>query len=318
MGMNDVSQRVGGAAPEAGGARQEQGVSPIWEGIKQRIECPLCRYELRGLSEPRCPECGYSFEWQEGLDPRRRKHRYLFEHHPERNFWSLGMTLLGGFWPWNFWKTLHPAQAGDRRRLTIYRWVCMGIAMVPLVVMGVWKLMLELHWKVNEWPRWPLGQLIDVFGRKATTLSVLVQPLLRTRLYIFVIILTIVLLALPELSGLALSIYRASMRKAKIDRLHVARCVTYSYDFVVWPVMAMLLLGLMVIIWSPPRSSWQIKLLCWMLLLLAPAVWMVMSIRLACAYRYYLRMRHAVAAVLAGQVIVILVVGIALEFLGSG
>ena len=62
-----------------------------WDTISEEILCPLCDYNLRGLIQPRCPECGYRFEWQGLLDPKYRLHPYLFEHHPERNFRS--------FWP---------------------------------------------------------------------------------------------------------------------------------------------------------------------------------------------------------------------------
>ena len=33
-----------------------------WSTITENIECPLCLYNLRGLTEPRCPECGYQFQ----------------------------------------------------------------------------------------------------------------------------------------------------------------------------------------------------------------------------------------------------------------
>ena len=62
--------------------------TPDWETHREEVRCPLCNYNLRGLSEPRCPECGYSFDWPEILDITRRKHRYLFEHHPEGNIGS--------------------------------------------------------------------------------------------------------------------------------------------------------------------------------------------------------------------------------------
>ena len=48
---------------------------------------------------------------------------------------------------------------------------------------------------------------------------------------------------------------------------------------------------------------------------LLPGVWLLMTIRLALAYRYYLRMRHAVLAVAAGQVIVALVIATVLMFM---
>src|SRR5258705_8474331 len=71
--------------------------------------CPLCNYNLRGLTQPRCPECGFTFDWSEILDITRRKHPYLFEHHPERNLWSFFKTLFGGANPRRFWRALHPA-----------------------------------------------------------------------------------------------------------------------------------------------------------------------------------------------------------------
>lgn len=33
--------------------------------IEQDLPCPRCRYNLRGLTEPRCPECGFSFSFAE-------------------------------------------------------------------------------------------------------------------------------------------------------------------------------------------------------------------------------------------------------------
>jgi hypothetical protein len=60
--------------------------SPDWDTIPHEVHCPLCEYNLRGIRDPRCPECGYRFEWPDMLSPRRADHPYLFEHHPERNF----------------------------------------------------------------------------------------------------------------------------------------------------------------------------------------------------------------------------------------
>ena len=63
------------------------------------VLCPLCDYDLRGLAEPQCPECGYRFTWDELTDPRRRAHPYAFEHHPERNAWSFRKTCSAGSGP---------------------------------------------------------------------------------------------------------------------------------------------------------------------------------------------------------------------------
>lgn len=93
---------------------------PDWATIAQEIRCPLCDYNLRGLSEPRCPECGLGFEWSNLLDPAKRVHPYLFEHHPRRNVRSFFKTLVAGMRPRQFWRTLRPEQHGSLRRLVLY------------------------------------------------------------------------------------------------------------------------------------------------------------------------------------------------------
>src|SRR5205823_1819790 len=100
--------------------------------IEHTVACPLCDYNLRGLNSPRCPECGFGFKWKEVLDLTRQKHEYLFEHHPERNFWSLWRTIVGGLWPERFWTTLHPAQPSRPWRLLIYALVIICIATLPI------------------------------------------------------------------------------------------------------------------------------------------------------------------------------------------
>lgn len=84
----------------------ERGAATDWAGISQEIHCPLCTYNLHGLNEARCPECGYRFEWSEILDPDPRPHPYLFEHHPEKDVRSFLQTLVGGLRPGRFWGSL--------------------------------------------------------------------------------------------------------------------------------------------------------------------------------------------------------------------
>lgn len=103
-------------------ATPETTSSPDWAQIDEGIisDCPLCGYNLRGLIQPRCPECGYRFDWNEMLDPNRRLHPYLFEHHPLNKVWSFCRTLVGGLLPGRFWRKLHPAQPSYPRRLALY------------------------------------------------------------------------------------------------------------------------------------------------------------------------------------------------------
>ncbi|HSW45154.1 MAG TPA: hypothetical protein VLM89_06245 [Phycisphaerae bacterium] len=98
---------------------------PGWTLINHDVLCPLCDYNLRGLSNPRCPECGYRFEWSEMLDPNRQPHPFLFEHHPERNWWSYWRTVAGACRPRAFWRSLHPVQTSRPRRLLLF-WLIGG------------------------------------------------------------------------------------------------------------------------------------------------------------------------------------------------
>lgn len=38
---------------------------PSAAGLDEDLHCPECRYNLRGLTVPRCPECGYTFTWDD-------------------------------------------------------------------------------------------------------------------------------------------------------------------------------------------------------------------------------------------------------------
>ena len=115
--------------------------------------CPLCGYDLRGQrgqAEPRCPECGRRFEWAD-FDPERRRHPYLFEHHPERPVWSYFRTLIGGLRPRRFWSSINPAGPSNPRRFVAY-WLIAAtlwtaVALVGPVVAGV----AEWHWSTTNY-----------------------------------------------------------------------------------------------------------------------------------------------------------------------
>jgi hypothetical protein len=38
---------------------------PGREGLDEDVRCPECEYNLRGLTVPRCPECGLPFDWSD-------------------------------------------------------------------------------------------------------------------------------------------------------------------------------------------------------------------------------------------------------------
>src|SRR5687768_18578285 len=93
---------------------------PVPTDVGEDLRCPLCDYDLRGLTEPRCPECGYAFDWADLRDPARRLHKYLFEHHPERNVSSFLRTMIGHLRPRKSWGGLLPSQPSRPRRPLVY------------------------------------------------------------------------------------------------------------------------------------------------------------------------------------------------------
>src|SRR4051812_15199206 len=86
----------------------------------EAVCCPLCDYDLRGLPEPRGPECGCELDWADLFDPNRQRHPYLFERHPRRNLWSFAQTLVAGWRPNAFWSGLRPTHAVRTGRLMLY------------------------------------------------------------------------------------------------------------------------------------------------------------------------------------------------------
>ena len=111
----------------------------------EEIRCPLCDYNLRGLKRPRCPECGYLFHWPEILDPTRRIHRYLYEHHPEREFRSIAQTILGSLRPVRFWKSLHAAQLVNSSRLLSYWRITLLGAALALCITTLTTLIADMY-----------------------------------------------------------------------------------------------------------------------------------------------------------------------------
>jgi hypothetical protein len=273
--------------------------TPDWSTLADEIQCPLCDYNLRGLVEPRCPECGYQFDWIELLDAKRRVHPYLFEHHPERNLWSLCRTLIGGLRPTQFWQSLHPMQRSRPWRILRYAIICL----LPLLLAFVTESALLFH---NELLAWQSiyrqvaarGGSIPIPNKRQVAEAVIRTDLIRDSVAIFLVS----CLLWPGLTMAGLFLFRWSMRRARVKQVHVIRCIVYSADLLLLlvPLYIVMLLssgmspiGFRVWIGSPfDRVCVPISFLV--------GLWFVY--RLVQAYRLYLRFDHVVATVLASQV----------------
>jgi hypothetical protein len=258
--------------------------------VAEELHCPLCDYNLRGTVEPRCPECGYQFEWDALRDPARRLHPYLFEHHPERNLGSFARTFVEGLRPARFWKSLLPVQHSSPRRLTLYGLIvglatvligpvlCHALVAFAILATGVgvsWRNALGMAWNATNIE--PAPELF--FAAFA--------------LYVLWAVATF----------FSLLVFRISMRRARIHPVHVARCVVYSFDAVIWPALATCVATAVSIALALLLSKRDFALLSGTVAF-APWVLIAMVVyRLVSAYRHYLRFDHPFLTILASQVI---------------
>jgi len=223
-----------------------------WDSITDDVFCPLCDYNLRGLIEPRCPECGSRYEWDDLLDPRRRKHPYLFEHHPEMNWTSFWRTARGGLRPFKFWRSLHPVQPSDGRRLVLYALIILS-ALYLLLTIGVFASGVRGNYQQNMY-------MVQFSTRDVAKLSILNLSLQNTlSMYLQFLagpyrLTAYLIIGWPILTLVTLMIFGESMRRAKVKTIHVLRCVVYSGDMLLWFGLTMALLrpNQLLLEFSPP------------------------------------------------------------------
>ena len=302
------------------------------------LRCPLCEYDLRGLTEPCCPECGYRFAWADLTDPAKRLHPYLFEHHPERNVVSFVRTHLNAVRPKRFWTSLLPAQPSFPRRLVLY-W-CVGAAFLALAMAAHYALWSRGYARHTEAARARLagwyrpgtpshrGMMRHLESNYPPPPSAAFFNRAWHAEGRWTLWLAAVLLAWPWATFLTLLVFRVSMRRARIRPIHVLRCALYSVDAYVWIAAAVgaVVAYRAVLTWGGPpppprlalpflppapvptglpfgyRSDMVPDTLFW----LGTASLVFAAYRLAAAFRLYLKFDHPVATVLASQVIVAL------------
>src|SRR5687767_5495541 len=170
---------------------------------EEQLLCPLCDYDLRAQVEPRCPECGYTFDFDELRDPARRLHKYLFEHHPERNIGSFVETFRAGWRPGTFWRTLYPAQPSNLRRLILYQLVVTAVCLLLPIAVAV-LMFTYRSWRAQKLSAWEAIARYDPPGQVA--------------------LVWLQLTLWPWLTFAALMVFQATIRRARIKPAHLLRC----------------------------------------------------------------------------------------------
>lgn len=210
---------------------------PDWEGRDRNVDCPLCAYKLRGVVEPRCPECGYLFTWPQILDPALRLHPYLFEHHPECNLRSFLRTVLGGLRPGRFWTSLFPTQPSRPKRLVGYWAIAAGMLIAAALaglatsLIGIvsYQEMLANNQRAQQSMAHP-ASTIDAPSASRIIREVCTSGTVRETLTVAVFIPAV----WPWLSAATFLIFRISMRYARVKPIHMLRICVYSCDAIFW------------------------------------------------------------------------------------
>jgi len=305
----------------------DQQTPPVdWQTVQSEILCPLCDYNLRGLIEPRCPECGYRFEWADLIDPARRRHPYLFEHHPHRRIWSFYRTLKGGLRPKKFWTSLHPAQPSHVRRLVVYWIVCnLGFLLLPLATVAVdfvtiaremQQIRAQITASYTASPLFLTRAAFDQYLDETCPLppslrffQAAIRASVERRNALVALFASLLLACWPWIVFLPLMIFGVSMHRAHVKTIHVVRCVLYSSDTSLWVVALALLLAILTTLaalytgvsWLDRHDFMPLAIAALMAVFLLLYLW-----RLTVAYRRYLKFDHSFATVLSAHIIAVL------------
>jgi hypothetical protein len=301
---------------------------PDWSTLDKDLHCPLCEYNLRGLTESRCPECGFAFTWAELLDALKNKHPYLFEYGRGRNVKTFWTTFWRTCLPRRFWREVNPAQDVKVGRLILY-WVIarslLGlIAVVPyaksISTVTVESLQFRSRFKpvpgspgmviprvrygpggpipINEldreaplpWQSGFWGYVSEEIDYNAFGFMSWIVSVATTWAAIY--------LGWPWLTLISLLIFRMSMRQAKIKTVHVLWTVIYSCDFTI-----SILIAIAGVYWF--QNSYDRG---WLYVAMAGVCAVITSYRLSIAFQRYVRVHLPLATVLASQAIAFMVV----------
>lgn len=203
---------------------------PDWQGRDKDVVCPLCGYRLWGTVEPHCPECGYSFNWSQVLNPALRLHPYLFEHHPERGLRAFVRTAFAGFRPRKFWTSLFPTQPSNPKRLIAYWMIAAAFPAVAAVVgLGVNVIGITRSGGLVQFTPAGVVKLSGVSTSEAIR-DVFTSRSVQSTLATAVLLPT----AWAWLCWVVSLIFQISMRRARVRPIHMLRVCIYSCDLAFW------------------------------------------------------------------------------------
>jgi hypothetical protein len=304
--------------------------TPHGDDAARDARCPVCDYSLRGLAEPRCPECGWRVgSWDELYRRLAETHPFLYEHHPRRGAWALARTWRASQVPWRFWASVRPEHRINVRRLALY-WLLGALLLIAPAALMLAQVGFATYASFER-ERGRYAQYLATRGDaepivrqigsvEAAVAWIYPKPTsprfyhlaLRngpaTQLLVPVVLLT---LAWPWLVVPAMYMFALTLRRARVRAAQVFRCAVYSWDVVALPALALVVasIGMLVApipagvpVWSGPWQQWHRTVAAWLVpvtLTLAAVV----ALRLGVALARYLRLRHAMLTALLIQAV---------------
>lgn len=202
---------------------------PNWEAIdpEKAPHCPLCEYNLYGLTQARCPECGCRLSWRKLSATTAEHHPYLYEHHATNRRWAYCRTVRELWQGRQFWTELRPEHPVFVRRLATY-WLTGFLLMLLAIVAG-----LSLQYGLErcilvDYSLIPASSVAE-FLEQAGAVSAVAGALATSwALSMF----------------LAFNIFRITLRRARVSPRQVWRCVVYSFDPIVPATLVPVLVSL--------------------------------------------------------------------------
>lgn len=300
----------------------------------RELHCPLCDYNLRGLIDPRCPECGHRFSWDDLIDEDRRKLHWLFEQRRDRNVASFARTLAESILPRRFWTALRPTHDFSASRLLLF-WALPLVMLLMVLFAGVLMpvlLSLQEHIDYREATRQKLLRDYGMLGeRQLAEANASIDDYLDRHLPVPTLMegvrgsqtmfddparvllpVFLELLLLPWLTIASLKIFWITMRRAQVLWRHLLRVALYT--FAPLPLLPVVVCGALIvhhlamqlvqaknppIFYDPDLLALCLNLCLWY------GVWLgvLTTWRLARACMLYLRLPHPIWLAILSQLV---------------
>jgi hypothetical protein len=191
------------------------------------LHCPLCDYNLHGLPEPRCPECGYAFDWDELRIAIREKKSWFFEHAERRLVRSFVRTAALTFLPSKLWKKVSAGHRSSPWRLTLFTTVCLAWPVVALTISMLAIAAINGVLEVRQTPR--ITSFAEALERWLEITGGSLDFLFNIALRSGWLILIALIVCPPIVSWLALNIFGTTLRRAGVKRVHTFRAIAYAW-----------------------------------------------------------------------------------------